>query len=228
MWDGKACVLELMAADYQWRQMEWIGWWFEFKALRILREGVGGSAGPRLDSVKFDYAVDGEVWDFKTHPVRAKGSTGSAYLNDEEAVDACLAHTGHIGWQIAVGTAVYDNDLCTFKHWHDTLKGGESDYVKEGRRAGRRSRRRKVSFRFEGVAWFEFRSAAELAAALQTGWFKRGLQVGQQNADGSPRRAKYGFAHGRWRRYLDAGSPSIRCGWIGVPAEADSSDGGAV
>ncbi len=216
IWDGKACVLELKAADYQWRQLEWIGWWFEFKALQGLRSSMGGGVGPRLDSVKFDYSVDGEIWDFKAHPVGSGKSTGAAYLNDEQAVNECLANEGHIGWQIAVGAATYDDERGSFKAWHDALKGKESVYVREGKLSGRRSRRRKVSFQFQGIAWFEFRSGQELEMALKSGWLTRGMQVGQRNADGSPRRAKYGYSHGRWREYVSGGTPALRCGWVEV------------
>ena len=30
-WDGKSCVLELKDADYQWKQMEWWAFYFEYK-----------------------------------------------------------------------------------------------------------------------------------------------------------------------------------------------------
>ena len=33
--DGKAAILELKQAGYQWRQMEWIGWYFEHKLFTI-------------------------------------------------------------------------------------------------------------------------------------------------------------------------------------------------
>lgn len=31
-WEGKSAILELKSADYMWRQMEWIGWYLEYKA----------------------------------------------------------------------------------------------------------------------------------------------------------------------------------------------------
>ena len=30
-WDGKTCILELKEADYNWRQMEWWAFYFEYK-----------------------------------------------------------------------------------------------------------------------------------------------------------------------------------------------------
>ncbi len=37
-WDGKACVLELKEADYNWRQIEWWALYFEYKCIALLRD----------------------------------------------------------------------------------------------------------------------------------------------------------------------------------------------
>ena len=104
-WDGRSCIEELRQADYHWRQMEWIGWWFEFKALRLLAP-LGATPGPTFGSVTFDCSLDG-VWDFKAHPTKDR-PTGFAYLNDEEAVNSCIGSHKHLGWVIAVGKAIYE------------------------------------------------------------------------------------------------------------------------
>ena len=36
VWDGKQCVEYLQKHNYQWKQMEWIGWYFEHRAKQIL------------------------------------------------------------------------------------------------------------------------------------------------------------------------------------------------
>ena len=41
-WDGKECILELKEADYQWKQMEWIGWYIEYKLRKLLTKRIGG------------------------------------------------------------------------------------------------------------------------------------------------------------------------------------------
>ena len=207
-WDGKSCISELQQADYNWRQMEWIGWWFEFRAMKELRSH-GATLGPTFGSVTFDCALHG-IWDFKTHPQKNSDSS-YAYLNDEEAVDNCLDSHKHIGWLIAVGRAVYD-DTGDFKLWHDQLKGDESDYVREGRMLGRRSRRRKSAFLLSEIVWVEFRSSEALEVAVRDGVLRRGLQAGQRNSDGSARRPKYGFSYSRLRRYTCTGNSSINVG----------------
>lgn len=194
-WDGMQCIQELKLADYNWKQMEWIGWWFEYKAKEIL-SGFGALPGSSFGSVKFDCFLDG-VWDFKSHPL---GKNKWAYLNDEDAVDACVQTHRHLGWLIAVGDAEYD-ESGFFKTWHDTLKGKPSAYVLAGHAIGRKSRRRKAAFNLNAVVWIEFRSEAEVQSAIQAGWLCRGMQSGQRNSDGSPRKPKYGFSHTRWRAY---------------------------
>jgi hypothetical protein len=211
-WDGKECVSELKIADYQWRQMEWIGWWFEYRAKRILKE-MGADEGPEFGHVVFDCSFDG-TWDFKSHPL-GSGSGGWAYLNDESAVEACIRQGGHVGWIIAVGSAEYDEGG-EFKAWHDRLKGEESDYVRQGRQVGRRSRRRKSAFTLEEIVWFEFRDVASLANAIRIGWMKRGMQQGQRNSGGTPRAPKFGFSHSRWRSYRDSAGIEVASGSVRV------------
>lgn len=207
-WDGRTCIEELRRADYQWKQMEWIGWWFEFRAMQLLAP-LGAQVGPTFGSVTFDCSLNG-VWDFKTHPRKPKES-GHAYLNDEEAVDMCIASHQHLGWIIAVGTAVYD-ETGDFKRWHEELKGAESKYVAAGRKSGRKSRKRKAGFILEEVVWLEFRHPEEVEVGLSAGVLRRGLQAGQANSDGSSRRPKYGFSYARWRNYLHSPTRSIAGG----------------
>ena len=196
-WDGKQCILELKTAEYQWKQMEWIGWWFEHKAREILAP-LGATRGPKFGNMVFDCWID-RPWDFKTHPIKP-GKSDFAYLNDEEAVNDCLNQHGFLGLLIAVGDADYDTSGA-FKAWHDKLKGKPSAYVQQGLTIGRASRKRKHGFNLREVVWLEFKTLTELKSAIQSGWLKPGMQTGQQNSNGAPRRAKYGFSYNRWRSY---------------------------
>ncbi len=195
-WDGRVCVEYLRRFDYQWRQMEWIGWYFEQRARSVLVEALGGGPGPCYGNVEFDYACDG-VWDFKAHPTNQ--AAGWAYLNDVEAVRTCVHEHRHLGWVIAHGTADYDA-TGTFKAWHDALKGKTSAYEVERIRRGAKSRRRKVAFSLEGVAVVEFHGRDDLDAAVRAGWLREDMQERQRNADGSPRAAKYGINLSLWRQ----------------------------
>ena len=46
--DGKKCIQTLKKANYQWRQMEWIGWFIEYKIKELLFEYLGESDGPSM------------------------------------------------------------------------------------------------------------------------------------------------------------------------------------
>jgi len=189
-WDGKACIEFLRKNDYNWRQMEWIGFYFEFRAKQILASTLGGGAGPTIGNVTIDYAVRGEPWDFKAHPT--KPNDGWVYLNDVEGVDTCALHLGGIGWVIAVGTAEYDTDG-SFKAWHNSMKGPRSAYEVERIARGARSRRRKRSFNCTHFLVAKVDDSKAIAGAIADGYLTAGMQAGQRNSNGKTRRAKYGI-----------------------------------
>lgn len=189
-WDGKQCIEYLQKHDYQWRQMEWIGWYFEFRAKEILKAKMGGDTGPTIGNVTIDFAVNGEPWDFKAHPV--KPNDGWVYLNDVEAVDACAAHLGGLTWIIAVGDAEYD-DNGSFKAWHDALKGGKSKYERDRLARGAPSRRRKRSFKCTHFLIAKVDSPSQIREAMTAGLLSNRMQAGQRNSNGVNRKAKYGI-----------------------------------
>lgn len=189
-WDGKQCIEFLRKHDYQWRQMEWIGFYFEFRAKQILSSTLGGGTGPTIGNVTIDYAVQGEPWDFKAHPKRP--NDGWVYLNDVDGVDTCALHLGGIGWVIAVGNATYDMDG-SFKQWHDDLKGERSAYEVERIARGARSRRRKCSFECTHFLVAKVEGPQAIAGAIADNILTAGMQRGQRNSNGQSRRAKYGI-----------------------------------
>ena len=175
-------------------------------------ETKGATPGPEFGAVRFDCRLDG-VWDFKTHPLR--NGHAYAYLNDEHAVDECLKSGEPFGWIIAVGHAIYD-ETGAFKALHDQLKGEESRYVQQGHRVNRRSRMRKSAFELREIIWIELEGHRDVEQALRLEVLRRGLQAGQRNSDGSPRRPKYGFSYHRWKSYIDASSAEVRSGRVRV------------
>jgi len=84
--------LELQQADYHWKQMEWIGWFNEWKAGQVVIASIGGGDGPRYGNTKFDYRRNC-VWDFKIH---LTGSRPWTILNDQEAIDSCIREHGAV------------------------------------------------------------------------------------------------------------------------------------
>lgn len=183
-WDGKESILELKIADYQWRQMEWIGWYFEYKAKEILKELIGGKNGVLVGRTSIDYQNE-FIWDLKTH---VSTNDDWAILNDREAIETCISEHGGIGFIVAVGATEYDENN-RFKDWHDLLKGGRSDYEKDRISRGAPSRRRKISFLVKTYKIFFFDKIDILQKGHDEGWLG-GFQTGMRNSDGSPRRRK--------------------------------------
>lgn len=186
VWEGREAILVLKEADYQWRQMEWIGWFFEYQAKRVLMHHLGGGDGPSFGRTAFDYRRH-HVWDLKAH-VTNSGQEW-AVLNDQQAIQRCIQDYGGVGFVVACGTAGYDADG-SFKKWHDDLKGECSNYEAKRILRGAPSRRRKTQFNVQQYCVFAFSSRDQLAQAVAEGWIG-GFQEGMRNADGSPRRAKY-------------------------------------
>jgi hypothetical protein len=189
-WDGKECIEFLRSHDYNWRQMEWIGFYFEYRAKQVLSRAMSGGVGPTIGNVTIDYAVRGEPWDFKAHPV--KSNDGWVYLNDVEAVNTCALHLGGIGWVIAVGNAEYDDDG-SFKRWHDEMKGEKSAYEAERIARGAPSRKRKRSFECTHFIVAKVADAEQIAGAINDRLLTAKMQAGQRNSNGKARRAKYGI-----------------------------------
>ena len=187
-WDGRDCILALREVDYNWRQMEWIGWYLEYFGREALIEHHGGREGPKYGNTTFDYR-NHYVWDIKAHPSNSPSSKW-AILNDREAVDHCIDEHGGMGFIIALGEADYNNDQRTFYHWHKNLKLGISKYERERIARGAPSRRRKVAFTVEDYHTIFFSDRSQMEQALQEGWVGY-FQENMRNADGSLRRAKY-------------------------------------
>ena len=175
-WDGKACIEQMRRADFQWRQMEWPGFYGEMRA----RDALAGSrftVGETYRHVTFDFK--GHInWDVKVHCDHSPASP----LNDVVAVDESIASHGTHGLIIIEGECTLDG-TGAFKAWHDALKGRVSDYELERIARGARSRARKTAVDIIRIAMVPL--TRENIGRL--GRFQRGMR----NADGSLRNEKY-------------------------------------
>jgi hypothetical protein len=167
-----------------WRQMEWIGFWFEHFVDEVLLTDTSGLTGPKYGSTQFDFMLD-EPWDLKAHPT----NNPKIILNDKAAVDSCISDYGSINYLLLAGDVEYDDDLQSFKRWHDSLKGETSKYELQRQNEGRRSRRRKISFTPRSLHAFRLDKDS-----IQVGLESRTLtyfQEGMRNSNGKPRPSKY-------------------------------------
>lgn len=175
--DGRKSVLEMQAADSDhWRQTEWQGWYFEFKALPALINTLGG--GPKvIESTKFDYALF-RPWDLKVHSSTGLGNrkNNGCQLNDQESMREAVKVSG-LGLIILSGTPKYDDE--TFSEWHKALRG----------KLGPVRRQLKNGFIPQTIEFFHISDLDELERTVSQkvlSEFKQGKQP-----TGEPRAPKY-------------------------------------
>jgi hypothetical protein len=185
--DGKKAILEMRdGGSTNWRQMEWIGFWFEFFLEKNLIPILGGARGPTFGTTQFDFKKK-FVWDLKAHPSGSK----NLILNDQIAIKKCIESEHGLGFIIISGSAKYDSNG-GFKKWHDILKGGTSAYEKNRIARGASSRRRKISFEPENLHALWFDDIGDINSAVNNGWLKS-FQTDMKNSNGKPRPAKFQF-----------------------------------
>ena len=175
-WDGKRAILEMKDADL--RQMEWIGFYFEYLCETRLAPMMT-MPGPVYGNTKFD-GFKAIPWDFKSHATNSRSR--DVIVNDREAIERAVQEFGEVGVILALGVADYNDEDRFFKAWHDALKGGRSDYEKERIARGASSRLRKTAFDISGYAVVGINATTlNLSGSFQQNF---------RNADGRPRRAK--------------------------------------
>lgn len=143
VWDGRSAILEMRdGGSTQWRQMEWMGFYFEFLC-ETRFEGIIDIPGKRYGNTTFD-AFREISWDFKAHA--ANTTRHDVVTNDVEAIKNTLSDYEYYGMILAIGEVEYNDEERTFKQWHDQLKEGVSKYETNRINRGAMSRRRKTEF----------------------------------------------------------------------------------
>ena len=178
-WDGKKSILEMKEARFnKWKQMEWIGWYFQFLCEKILRN-IMKIPGPKYGNVEFDGFKE-IPWDFKSHAINT--SSHQVIVNDSEATANAIKEFSCVGLILAMGEVKYNDDKRTFQKWHEILKGGKSRYEIERIKRGAWSRLRKVEFKLKQISFIKI----DDSVLIKCGSFQRDFR----NANGKPRREK--------------------------------------
>jgi len=179
LWDGRKSILQMKEAGFnQWKQMEWIGWYFQFLCEKLLKNAVK-IPGPRYSNVQFD-GLREIPWDFKAHAINT--SSHQVIVNDSKATANAINEFGCVGLILAMGEVKYNDDKRTFQKWHEALKGGKSKYELKRIQRGAWSRLRKVEFKLEQISFIKI----DDAVLVKSGSFQRDFR----NADGTPRQEK--------------------------------------
>lgn len=178
IWEGKKSILELKDADFQWRQMEWMGFYFEFISRKLLRNKFD-IPGDKFGTVTFD--VKGAInWDLKTKAI--KSDSHGCILNDKNAMEHSIEKYGSHGVIIALCDVEYNDVNRSFQEWHTELKGGKSNYEKKREQRTSISRYRKTNVQVLDILFLVIRECD-----LES------LHIHHQgrNSNGLPRPVKY-------------------------------------
>ena len=176
-WDGKKCILEMKENKGRWRDMEWIGFYFEYWCSRNLKGVMEMPCSKKYGNVSFDGYLK-IPWDFKAHVTQ---SGDKIIVNDHQAIKKAIKDFGCVGLIIVTGPVVYDKSQ-EFKKWHDEQKGKITDYVLKNIERGAPSRRRKVSMKISKISFVK----------LDDDCLKKYGSIHNQgrNSDGKPREPK--------------------------------------
>lgn len=169
-----------------WRQMEWIGWYFQHLCDTRLNTvfTIPGEAF-RDKKVSFDGNAEGYNFDFKAHAwMTASGKyQPRTVLNDKESMDESVERHGRHGLLLALLKCEYDHDG-DFKKWHESIKGTASKYVRDGISSGRVSRKRKIHAHVEKYV---------VLTITKENIHRLPLMNQGKNSNGKPRMPKYGI-----------------------------------
>ncbi len=178
VWDGKSSILELKEANYNWKQMEWFGFYFELLVNKSLKDHFQ-FPGDKVGNVKFDMKRSIN-WDLKSHAI--KSNSHLLILNDSESMQKSVELNKYHGILIALCDVEYNDNDRSFQKWHTELKGGLSSYELK---------------RIERTSFSRYRKTrAELVELIfliinQQNISKLGLFSQGRNSNSKPRPSKY-------------------------------------
>lgn len=177
-WDGKESILELKQVDFNWRQMEWWGFYFEYLCHKRLT-GAFEVPGERINTVSFDLRRTIN-WDLKAKAI--KSDDQRTILNDCYAMDESIKKHGQHGIIMALCDVEYNDINRSFQKWHEQLKGGKSNYELEREKRTSVSRYRKTKIELSEILFLIInqRNLRELELHHQG-----------RNSNGKPRPPKY-------------------------------------
>lgn len=191
-WDGKESILELKAANYNWRQMEWWSFYFEYLCFQKLREyfQIPGDRFGRVKTASFDLKRTIN-WDLKAKAI--KSDDHRSILNDMAAIQRSVEDYGAHGLIIGLCDVEYNDNNRTFQTWHEQLKGGKSKYEIERLQRTSISRYRKTRADLVEILFLVINRENEQFLEI----YHQG-----RNSNGQPRPPKYMLNYDEVERFL--------------------------
>lgn len=181
-WDGKEAIMEMKESeDNNWRQMEWIGFYFEFLCNKSFIENDIEIKKIKVDKVEIDAFYKRPI-DLKAHSENNSSKSSKIITNGWEETQKIINKYESIIFVIGVGESIYNDKNLSFKKWHDKLKNNKSKYVQEGERKNRTSRLRKTEFKLNKIICINIDKSFFLKQDT--------AQKGMRNSNNEPRNAK--------------------------------------
>jgi len=178
-WNGKEAIIEMKENNFnQWRQMEWIGFYFEYLCQKCLKD-IMEFHKVKYGNTSFDGFL-GVPFDFKAHALNTE--IHNIVINDTEAIEKAIEEFGCVITIMALGKVIYNDEDRKFQRWHQNLKGGKSRYEEKREERGAWSRLRKTDFDVQEITLIKINKET----LARCGSFQKNFR----NADGSPRRSK--------------------------------------
>ncbi len=178
-WNGKQAIKEMKKRNYsQWKQMEWIGFYFQFLCEKNLSD-IMKIPGPKYGNVEFD-GFKNIPFDFKSHAINT--SSHKIIVNDSKAISDAIKKYGAVILILALGDVLYNDKNRSFQKWHQKLKGGKSKYEIERIKRGAWSRLRKVSFDLKQISFIKITDKT----LIRSGSFQSNFR----NSNGVSRKSK--------------------------------------
>ncbi len=184
--------MELKEANYNWRQMEWWSFYFEYLCLQKLGDQfqIPGDRFGKVKTACFDLKRTIN-WDVKAKAI--KSDDHRSILNDMEAIQRSIEKYGAHGLIIGLCDVEYNDEQRTFQKWHENLKGGKSKYEIGRIQRTSISRYRKTRADLKEILFILINQENE-----------RFLEIYHQgrNSNGLPRPPKYMLNYDEVNRYL--------------------------
>src|SRR5208283_1481583 len=184
---GQEAIEEMMADNFPgWQDVEWAGYHIKYLVQKTCDEKLHGQFTSLIQRRR--HLIRGEyLWDARFNA----NDEEIVILGDVQEYNQLTADNHGIG--ILVVDAVANFDLTgEFVQWHETLKGGSSDYSIEREIEGRPARLRKIAYMIRKIRAYFFRPE-DFVRGVNEGWLDDTFQLTMRNANADPRNPKYKF-----------------------------------
>lgn len=191
-WDGKKSILELKDANFNWRQMEWWGFYFEHLCYQQVKSDfqIPGDRYGKARTACFD--IKNSInWDLKAKAI--KSDDHRSILNDTEAMNRSVKEYGSHGLVIALCDVEYNDVNRSFQNWHQELKGGKSKYEINREKRTSVSRYRKTKAELQEILFL---------VVTPKNISSLGIHHQGRNSNGKPRPPKYMLDYDLIKKFL--------------------------